>query len=300
MLKYNPTTGSLVSEISSSDKEVSFPESSSQDALSTHSTKGIGNSQILGTSEADNHLIGAAQQMEGSGRLLLGEPDKAQCSPLEGCNEHSFTSVGGMSNLMKDICHQNTSIKGDVHSSSLECHIVSRSLSSKLAMEEMQKEIGACDRIMKDNQISERRYPSCSNRTDSSSGSASSGQITKRNVETGVLPVETSKLPVNSGPVISVKATYKEDMVRFKFYPSMGCSQLLEEIGKRFNLSIGTFQLKYKDEEEEWVMLVNDADLLECMEMLESFESQCLRLLVRDVTAAVGSSSSSNSLFLKP
>lgn len=89
------------------------------------------------------------------------------------------------------------------------------------------------------------------------------------------------------GPAYTVKATYKADTVRFKLLPSMGCLHLYEEVGNRFKLSIGAFQLKYMDDEEEWVMLTTDSDLQECIEVLESIASQSMKLQVRDVSCTV-------------
>lgn len=93
---------------------------------------------------------------------------------------------------------------------------------------------------------------------------------------------------------ITVKATYKEDTVRFKFEPSAGCFHLYEEVARRFRLQIGTFQLKYLDDEQEWVMLVNDADLHECLDIIEDVGSRTVKFLVRDTPSAMGSSGSSN------
>ncbi|RWV84474.1 hypothetical protein GW17_00053813 [Ensete ventricosum] len=298
-LRYDPTTGSLITEVSSPEKEISS-QSAGQGVLPMYSIKRFENKQFEGTSEVEKCLIGDSQHMESSGQLrfLPGEQDKAHVASLHRYNEHKHTLVGGVSNLAEVRCHQDGSIKRDIHSESLECRMVSRCSFSKLAMEEMQTETGACDQNAKDNSSVEYRNP-CSNRPVSSSGSSSSGQTAKKSVETDLMPIKTNKLPVNGGSAICVKATYKKDLVRFKFYPFMCCNQLFEEIGKRFNLSIGTFQLKYKDDEEEWVMLVTDSDLQECIEMLESLESQSVRLLVQDIPSAVGSSGSSNSLFLK-
>ncbi|KAE9452826.1 hypothetical protein C3L33_15263, partial [Rhododendron williamsianum] len=93
---------------------------------------------------------------------------------------------------------------------------------------------------------------------------------------------------------ITVKATYKEDMVRFKFEPSLGCSQLYEEVAKRFKLQMASFQLKYLDDEEEWVLLVSDSDLRECLEILSFVGTRSVKFLVRDVPCNTGSSGSSN------
>ncbi|KAF5177625.1 Nlp8 [Thalictrum thalictroides] len=100
----------------------------------------------------------------------------------------------------------------------------------------------------------------------------------------------------DGGHRVTVKATYKEDTVRFKFEPSAGYYQLFEEVGKRFKLPTGTFLLKYVDDEKELVMLSSDSDLQECLEVLESIGSLCIKLSVRDRPCAIGSSASSNSL----
>ncbi|KAF9599633.1 hypothetical protein IFM89_001375 [Coptis chinensis] len=71
----------------------------------------------------------------------------------------------------------------------------------------------------------------------------------------------------------TVKATYRDDTVRFKFEPCTGCVHLFEEVGKRFKLPTGTFQLQFLDDEKEWVMLASDLDLQECLEVLESIGS---------------------------
>ncbi|CAH8265825.1 unnamed protein product [Arabidopsis lyrata] len=91
-----------------------------------------------------------------------------------------------------------------------------------------------------------------------------------------------------------VKATYREDTVRFKFEPSVGCPQLYKEVGKRFKLQDGSFQLKYLDDEEEWVMLVTDSDLQECLEILYGMGKHSVKFLVRDLPVLIGSSAGSN------
>lgn len=97
---------------------------------------------------------------------------------------------------------------------------------------------------------------------------------------------------------LTVKATYREDTIRFKFEPSVGCSQLYKEVGKRFKLQDGSFQLKYLDDEEEWVMLVTDSDLQECLEVLYGMGKCTVKFLVRDLPAPIGSSGGSNGGYL--
>ncbi|CAN6235944.1 unnamed protein product [Urochloa humidicola] len=134
----------------------------------------------------------------------------------------------------------------------------------------------------------EHAHPSTSGMTDSSSGSASSQPTFKGN------PGHIVK--DRSSPALTVKATYNGDTVRFKFLPAMGWYHLLEEIAKRFKLTTGAFQLKYKDDEDEWVILASDSDLQECVDVLDSIGSRNVKLQVRDLPCLVSSSGSSSCL----
>jgi hypothetical protein len=142
--------------------------------------------------------------------------------------------------------------------------------------------------MVDDHETREHTNTSTSGMTDSSSGSASSHPIFKKN--------PAHPLKDKSSPALTVKATYNGDTVRFKFFPSMGWYHLLEEIAKRFKLSTGTFQLKYKDDEDEWVILANDSDLQECVDVLDSMGSCNVKLQVRDLPCLISSSGSSTCL----
>ncbi|XP_062226053.1 protein NLP2-like [Phragmites australis] len=142
--------------------------------------------------------------------------------------------------------------------------------------------------MVDDHEAKEHTHPSTSGMTDSSSGSASSQPTFERN--------PGHALRDRSSPALTVKATYNGDTVRFKFLPSMGWYNLLEEIAKRFKLTTGAFQLKYKDDEDEWVILANDSDLQECVDVLDSIGSRNVKLQVRDLPCLIGSSGSSSCL----
>lgn len=150
----------------------------------------------------------------------------------------------------------------------------------------------------RDNGVVEHNRPTSSGMTDSSdrsgsesmmngssSSSRSSGKRQNHKSDTSY---------VDSGSKIVVKATYKENTVRFKFNTASGCIPLYEEIAQRFKLQVGQFQLKYLDDEEEWVMLVSESDLQECLEILDFTGNRSVKFLVREVTSAMGSSGGSN------
>ncbi|URD88900.1 RWP-RK domain [Musa troglodytarum] len=147
-------------------------------------------------------------------------------------------------------CHQG---KDDVSLVSRECQNVSTS-SSLAALDKLTSHLS-------------------SSMTDSSSGSASSHSSFKK----------SRTLLSQTGPHVTVKATYNGDTVRFKFFPSLGSHHLFEEIGKRLKLLVGTFRLKYKDDEDDWVMLANDSDLEECIDALQNIVSRSIKLQVYDV-----------------
>ncbi|CAL4994752.1 unnamed protein product [Urochloa decumbens] len=143
--------------------------------------------------------------------------------------------------------------------------------------------------VPQQSKIGTETLPSPSSITDYSSGSASSHGTFQKCSKT-----QASRSEGN--PTTTVKANYKDDAVRFKLLPSMKYHDLLKEIAKRLKLSVGTFQLKYRDDEDEWVILGNDADLQECFDILETTRSHVLKVQVRDVPYAAASSGSSSVL----
>ncbi|KAM0001488.1 putative transcription factor Nin-like family [Helianthus debilis subsp. tardiflorus] len=130
--------------------------------------------------------------------------------------------------------------------------------------------------------------------TDSSHGSIMNGSSSSSPSFSGLKHPKSKTLLCDEGSKLTVKATYKEDTVRFKFEPTSGWFQLYEEVAKRFKIQTGTFQLKYKDDEEEWVLLVCESDWNECVEVLEFLGTRTVKFIVRDATFGTGSSGSSH------
>ncbi|KAF3785271.1 NLP2 protein [Nymphaea thermarum] len=174
--------------------------------------------------------------------------------------------------LLKEECNEGSYNRHITNLDSSDYRVTSRSPKSMGAQE---KEASALDSV-------EQEHLTSSSTTDSSgslmnSSEPSSPTLVPRGGSNG------NKKSMNSGDTrITVKATYRGDTVRFKFALCLGCARLLEEVGGRFNLAFGTFQLKYLDDEDEWVMLVNDDDLRECIDIMDSIGASSLKLLVRD------------------
>lgn len=178
-----------------------------------------------------------------------------------------------------------------------ESHLVSGCSSSVVPIDETKNLFKGNTVINLDDGFTEHNQPTSSGMTDSTNESAlmnSSSSSSRSFDEKSPTKAETSC--GDSGSKITVKATYKEDMIRFKFEPSSGCSELYEQVSKRFGLETGQFQLKYLDDEKEWVMLVNDSDLHECLEILEFVGTRTVKFMVRDVSSPTTNSGTNNYL----
>ncbi|XP_073025391.1 LOW QUALITY PROTEIN: protein NLP6-like [Primulina eburnea] len=93
---------------------------------------------------------------------------------------------------------------------------------------------------------------------------------------------------------ITIKATYREDIIRFRLSIDSGIEKLKEEVAKRLKLELGTFDIKYLDDDHEWVLIACDADLQECIDVSRSSGGNIIRLLVHDMMANLGSSCESS------
>lgn len=60
---------------------------------------------------------------------------------------------------------------------------------------------------------------------------------------------------------LMIKAIYKEDIIKFLLPPSSGMKELKYEVAKRLKLSSESYEIKYKDADNNWIYLSTDADL---------------------------------------
>ncbi|KAJ4846696.1 hypothetical protein Tsubulata_027181 [Turnera subulata] len=312
-LKFDPTTGGFVaagSTIQDFDSRNSHP--SPDKNLTVRNSESVSINLVSDPLEIYAGADSSTIKLEEGGRCIgtagLG---KNSSSPMIDCSEDSKSVAmdarcqrasqasdrhwAGIENVSPGPCFARAGDKwrlnnGGMISENRGSGFASQSSVSLPAADDMAIKMEGDDGIMEQNQ------PTCSSTTDTSNRS---GSILHGSISSSPSFEERKQSNVkascsDSGSKISVKASYKEDTIRFKFEPSAGCFQLYEEVAKRFKLQNGAFQLKYLDDEEEWVLLVSESDFQECLDIMEYAGTRTVRFLVRDTPFTMGSSGSSN------
>ncbi|KAL1188503.1 Protein NLP1 [Cardamine amara subsp. amara] len=98
-------------------------------------------------------------------------------------------------------------------------------------------------------------------------------------------PPVLENLPPLARGAIKVKATFGEARVRFTLLPSCGFRELQQEIARRFNIGdISLFDLKYLDDDKEWVLLTCEADLEECIDIYRLTQTQTIKISLSEAS----------------
>ncbi|CAA7020104.1 unnamed protein product [Microthlaspi erraticum] len=81
---------------------------------------------------------------------------------------------------------------------------------------------------------------------------------------------------------LRIKVGYGEEKIRFRMRNSRRLADVLWEIGKRFNIEdMSRYDLKYLDEDNEWVLLTCDEDVDECVDVCRTTPNHTIKLLLQ-------------------
>ncbi|XP_058214194.1 calmodulin-binding protein 60 B-like isoform X2 [Rhododendron vialii] len=84
---------------------------------------------------------------------------------------------------------------------------------------------------------------------------------------------------------VTVKATYEDDIIKFQLPLTSGITELKKEVEMRLELELDSFNLKYKDEDGDWILLPCDKDLRNYLQLFSSLVNPIIKLLVVDKIA---------------
>ncbi|PWA97821.1 Protein kinase, ATP binding site-containing protein [Artemisia annua] len=129
----------------------------------------------------------------------------------------------------------------------------------------------------------EPHFTSNSPATFSKHGKHSSTLIRHQQVPTN-LPDELAQPET----ILTIKATYKKDIVRFSFKLLDGFMKLEEQIATRFQLKLGSFSLKYKDIEGDMILITCDSSLSVSVDdfTLPDGQTAVIKLVLRSADSA--------------
>ncbi|XP_049372909.1 protein NLP6-like [Solanum verrucosum] len=80
--------------------------------------------------------------------------------------------------------------------------------------------------------------------------------------------------------VMTVKVTYRGDIIKFQLSLSSTREELEGEVEKRLKISLERFSIKYQDEGDDWILITTDSDLRDRMNSLRLLGRTTMRLLV--------------------
>ncbi|XP_058214167.1 uncharacterized protein LOC131325756 isoform X1 [Rhododendron vialii] len=95
-------------------------------------------------------------------------------------------------------------------------------------------------------------------------------------------PVATILIERQDTRSMKVKATYGDSIIKFQLPLTSGIKELMQEVSKTLDWELGSFNVDYKDEDGDWILMARDDNVSEYLQLLTSLGNQATKLKVRD------------------
>ncbi|KAG5563520.1 hypothetical protein RHGRI_006078 [Rhododendron griersonianum] len=82
--------------------------------------------------------------------------------------------------------------------------------------------------------------------------------------------VAHTKPTFQDADIVTIRAKYENNTIKFRLSLSSRLVALQQEVAKRLNLEAGTYYIRYKDEENELILIACDEDLQDCIHSFKS------------------------------
>lgn len=82
---------------------------------------------------------------------------------------------------------------------------------------------------------------------------------------------------------MTLKVKFQDNTARFKLRLNSSLQELKQEVEKRFKLQTDCFDMKFLDDEAEWMLLSCDADMIECIDIFKSTGGHYMKLMVQEL-----------------
>ncbi|KAG5512873.1 hypothetical protein RHGRI_038697 [Rhododendron griersonianum] len=94
-----------------------------------------------------------------------------------------------------------------------------------------------------------------------------------------LMPLLTERPDTRS---VKLKAIYGDTTIKFHLPLTSGINELKEEVSKILECKLGSFNVEYKDEDGDWILMARDENLSEYLQLLTSLGNQVTKLQIRD------------------
>ncbi|KAM3202189.1 protein NLP6 isoform X1 [Capsicum annuum] len=127
-----------------------------------------------------------------------------------------------------------------------------------------------------------RRWPLSKRKKNTNSDNQALTILPKKNKSTTseITTSHTDHESSSGNSCFTIKATYGDDMMKFKLYTFSRKDDLDNEVAKRLQLPIGGFRINYMDEDNDRIWIACDDDLRDCFSNAQSLGKNTIKMLV--------------------